>query len=85
MPDYNKLRDLLSHRVRIEYDTGASVTGYLARCLPGDGPVQLLHLARVEILGNSGAVLERRDEMSLCPNALIGVTLDEGPRGRDLD
>ena len=34
MPNYAKLHDLISHRVTIEYDTGARVSGYLASCHP---------------------------------------------------
>src|SRR5437879_306183 len=37
MPDYKKLRDMISHRVTLEYDTGAKVIGYLASCGGGAG------------------------------------------------
>jgi hypothetical protein len=44
MPNYSKLHDLVSHRVTIEYDTGARVTGYLASCQPQSGPVEFVVL-----------------------------------------
>jgi len=49
MPDYAKLREMVSHRVAFEYDTGARIVGYLAQCRPGSGPVQLVKLARAEL------------------------------------
>ena len=84
MPDYGKLRELVSHRVVIEYDTGAHIVGYLANCRPGDGPVQLVRLSRAEVRDASGAVLERHESLSICPNVLTGFRLEEGPAGRDL-
>ncbi len=42
MPNYLKLHDLISHRVTIEYDTGARVSGYLASCQPSSGPVEFV-------------------------------------------
>ncbi len=84
MPDYTKVRSLLSHRVIIEYDTGATVTGYLTKCLPAEGPVQLVHIANAVVVAKDGAVLERSPDLRICPNALTGIRGDEGPRGRDL-
>ena len=81
MPDYSKLRELMSHRVTVEYDTGARITGYLARCLPGEGQVQLVHLTNASVYSADGAVLETHNALSVCPNGLAGVRLDEGPRG----
>ncbi|HET6610970.1 MAG TPA: hypothetical protein VFG83_03240 [Kofleriaceae bacterium] len=84
MPDYAKLRDLTSHRITINYDTGARIVGYLGACRPARGPVQLISLSRVDMFDADGNILETHDELSVCPNALVGVNLAEGPEGRDL-
>ena len=42
--DYKKLRDMVSHRVTFEYDSGSKVVGYVGSCLPASGPVQMLVL-----------------------------------------
>lgn len=84
MPDYAKLRDLVSHRVVIEYDTGARIVGYLAACRPAEGPVQLIRLSRASLEDAAGNVMETHDNLSLCPNVVTGVSLEEGPSGRDL-
>lgn len=84
MPDYSKLRDLVSHRVVIEYDTGARIVGYLAACRPADGPVQLIRLSRATLEDSAGNVMETHDNLSLCPNVLTGISLQEGPSGRDI-
>ena len=84
MPDYSKLRDLISHRVVIEYDTGARIVGYVASCRPSEGPVQLIHLSRSTIEDSSGKVLEAHDSLAVCPNVLVGFHLEEGPAGRDI-
>jgi hypothetical protein len=84
MPDYSKLRELVSHRISIEYDTGARIVGYLSQCRPGDGQVQLVRLSRAELRDAEGNVLETHDNLSICPNVLTGFRLEEGPSGRDL-
>jgi len=84
MPDYSRLRELVSHRVTFEYDTGARIVGYLAQCRPGAGPVQLVKLARAELLDAGGNVLETHESLSLCPNVMTGIHLEEGPSGRDV-
>ncbi len=83
MPNYSKLRELVSHRVSIEYDTGARIVGYLAGCQPKDGQVQFAKITSAELIDSSGRVMEKHDELTICPNLLTGVNLDEGPRGRD--
>jgi hypothetical protein len=83
MPDYSKLRDLVSHRVVIEYDTGARIVGYLAACRPGEGAVELVRLARAQIQDARGNVMETHDSLSVCPNVMTGVRLEEGPSGRE--
>ena len=84
MPDYSKLHDLVSHRVSIEFDTGARIVGYVASCQPPSGPVQFALLKKVELLDASGRVVQTADELTVCPNVVVGIRLDEGPRGRDL-
>ena len=83
MPDYSKLRGLMSHRVRIEYDTGAVISGYLAACRPETGPVQFVNKARAEVKLSDGTVLDNHDELWLPANAQISFALDEGPQGRE--
>ena len=38
MPDYNKLREMVSHRTTFEFDTGAKVVGYIGSCAPAQRP-----------------------------------------------
>jgi hypothetical protein len=84
MPNYSKLHDLISHRVMIEYDTGARVSGYLASCQPKDGPVEFVVLSDAKLIDSRGRVVRESAELTLCPNVLTSIALDEGPRGRDL-
>jgi len=84
MPDYSKLHEYVSHRVNIEYDTGARIVGYLAACQPGSGQVQFAMLTNVELIDADGKVFDTFDELTVCPNALTGFHMDEGPRGRDV-
>lgn len=79
MPDYKKLRDMVSHRVTFEYDTGAKIVGYVASCAPASGPVQMLVLSKVQVTDTSGATLARYDELPVVPNNLIGFRVTEGP------
>ena len=83
MPDYAKLRELVSHRVAFEFDTGAKITGYVSACKPASGPVQVINLIKADILDATGRVLEHHESFSLVPNAPVGVRVAEGPRGRD--
>jgi small nuclear ribonucleoprotein (snRNP)-like protein len=84
MPNYSKLHDLISHRVTIEYDTGARITGYLASCQPSSGPVEFAVLSEAKLIDSKGRVLREAGELAVCPNMLTSISLDEGPRGRDL-
>ena len=79
MPDYKKLRDMVSHRVTFEFDTGAKIVGYIASCSPASGPVQFVVLSKVQMLDASNAVMARYDELPLVPNNLIGFRITEGP------
>jgi small nuclear ribonucleoprotein (snRNP)-like protein len=84
MPNYSKLHDLISHRVTIEYDTGARVTGYLASCQPSSGPVVFCVLSEAKLIDSRGRVVRELQELTICPNILTSIALDEGPRGRDV-
>ena len=61
MPDYTKLHDLVSHRVSLEYDTGARIVGYVASCQPTSGPVQFVLLKKVELLDERDQARERAE------------------------
>lgn len=84
MPNYSKLHDLVSHRVTIEYDTGARITGYLASCQPSSGPVEFIVLQDAKLIDSRGRVLREPPELTICANIMTSIALDEGPRGRDL-
>lgn len=84
MPNYAKLHDLLSHRVSIEYDTGARVTGYLASCQPSTGAVEFVVLEHAKLIDSRGRIIREARELTLCPNSLTSIALEEGPRGRDV-
>jgi hypothetical protein len=79
MPDYKKLRDMISHRVTFEFDTGAKIVGYLASCAPAAGPVQFVVLSKVQMLDSANGLIARYDELPLIPNNLIGFKVTEGP------
>ena len=84
MPDYSKIHDLVSHRVAIEYDTGARIVGMLASCQPASGPVEFVVLHDAKLIGSSGKLVREVKELTLSPNVCTGFAIDEGPRGRDL-
>jgi hypothetical protein len=77
--DYKKLRDMVSHRVTFEYDSGSRVVGYVGSCVPASGPVQMLILSKVQVLDHANNVLAKYDELPLVPNNLIGFRITEGP------
>jgi recombinational DNA repair protein RecT len=79
MPDYKRLRDMVSHRVTFEYDTGAKIVGYVASCAPASGPVQLLVLSKAQIIDAQHGVMARYDELPIVPNNLVGFAITEGP------
>jgi hypothetical protein len=79
MPDYKKIRDMVSHRVTLEYDTGAKIVGYVAACAPPQGPVQYTVLSKVQILDSSNNVVARFEELPIVPNNLVSVKVTEGP------
>jgi recombinational DNA repair protein RecT len=79
MPDYKKLRDMVSHRITFEYDTGAKIVGYVASCAPADGPVQFLVLSKVQVIDAAKNVVAKYDELPMVPNNLIAFRITEGP------
>jgi hypothetical protein len=79
MPDYKKIRDMVSHRVTLEYDTGAKIVGYIASVAPTQGPVQYAVLSKVQVLDASNKVVAKFDELPLVPNNLVGIKVTEGP------
>jgi hypothetical protein len=79
MPDYKKIRDMVSHRVTLEYDTGAKIVGYLASVAPTQGPVQYAVLSKVQVLDAANNVVARFEELPVVPNNLIGLKVTEGP------
>jgi hypothetical protein len=79
MLDYKKLRDMVSHRVTFEYDAGSKVVGYIGSCAPASGPVQLVVLAKVQVLDAGNNVVARYDELPIVPNNLVGFSVTEGP------
>jgi small nuclear ribonucleoprotein (snRNP)-like protein len=84
MPNYAKLHDLISHRVTIEYDTGARVTGYLASCQPASGPVEFVVMSEAKLIDSRGRVVREVGELTMCPNVVTSIAIAEGPSGRDL-
>jgi hypothetical protein len=79
MPDYKKIRDMVSHRVTLEYDTGAKIVGYVASVAPTQGPVQYAVLSKVQVLDSANKVVARFEELPVVPNNLVGVKVTEGP------
>jgi len=79
MPDYKKIRDMVSHRVTFEYDTGAKIIGYVASVAPTQGPVQYAVLSKVQVLDSSSKVVARFEELPVVPNNLVGIKVTEGP------
>ena len=78
MPDYASIRDMVSHRVTFEFDSGAKIVGYLAACAPVDGPVEYAVLSKAQILDAKDRVLARFEELPIVPNSLVSFTVTEG-------
>lgn len=78
--NYDKLRELVSHRVSFDYDTGARIVGYISAIKPPQGPVLVVVMSRVNILDDKGRVLEEHAEFSFVPNILSSFRLAEGPQ-----
>ena len=84
MPNYAKLHDYISHRITIEYDTGAKITGYLASCQPSAGSVEFVVLSEAKLIDSKGRVVREAGEIVVCPNVLTTIAMAEGPAGRDV-
>lgn len=82
MPDYSKIRSMVSHRIVLEYDTGARIVGTVSNCRPNAGPVEMVSLAHATVEDSKGNILETHESLSVCPNVVTGVRLEEGPSGR---
>ncbi|HEY3354870.1 MAG TPA: hypothetical protein VGQ83_16570 [Polyangia bacterium] len=76
MPDYAKLRDMVSHRLTFDVDNGARIVGYLGGTKPAQGPVQIALLSAVRFFGADGTLLGTCPELSVVPNLLVSVTRD---------
>lgn len=76
---------MISHRIVIEYDTGARIVGYLSNCRPNEGEVQLVILSRARVEDADGNIMEQHDTMTVCPNLVTGLGLEEGPSGRSAE
>lgn len=79
MPDNKKLRDMVSHRVTFEYDSGVKIVGYLASCAPAAGPIQMVVLSKVQMLDPGNALMARYEELPLVPSGLLSFRVTEGP------
>ena len=79
VPDYTRLRDLVSHRVTFDFDSGARLVGYVSGVLPQTGPIQVMRMSRVDLYNGKG--LEDHAELSFIPNVMTGFRVTEGPQG----
>jgi hypothetical protein len=79
MSDYTSIRDMVSHRVTFEFDTGARVVGYVAACAPTEGPVEYVVLSKAQVIDSHGQVVARFEELPLVPNSVVGFAITEGP------
>jgi hypothetical protein len=79
MPDPTAIRDMISHRVTFEFDTGAKIVGTVAACAPASGPVQYAVLSKVQILDAKDVVIARFDELPVVPSSVVSVAVTEGP------
>jgi hypothetical protein len=41
-------------------------------------------LSEAKLIDSKGRILREAGELTVCPNVLTSISLDEGPRGRDL-
>ena len=79
MSDYATIRDMVSHRVTFEFDSGAKIVGYLAACAPTSGPVEYAILSKAQILDSKNRVVARFEELPVVPNSLVSFGVTEGP------
>ena len=79
MPNYDKLRELVSIASPSTTTPARGSSATSPRPSAATGPVQVLVMSRVDILDDKGRVLEHHDEFSFVPNVMIGFRLTEGP------
>jgi hypothetical protein len=79
MPDNTAIRDMVSHRVTFEFDSGAKIVGYLAACAPASGPVQYAVLSKAQILDAKGVLIASFEELPVVPSSVVSVGVTEGP------
>ena len=48
------------------------------------GPVEFVTLQDAKMFDSRGKVCWEQQEITVCPNVLTQIALDEGPRGRDI-
>jgi hypothetical protein len=82
MSTSQSLRDLVSHRVTFDFESGIHLTGYVATVRPADGPVVSMSLTRVELTNDKGDVIERHREMVVIPSVMTNYRLTEGPSAK---
>ncbi len=78
MPDYASIRDMVSHRVTFEFDSGAKIVGYVASCAPVDGPVEYAVLSQAQIFDSRDRLVARFAELPVVPNSLVAFAVTEG-------
>lgn len=79
MHNNDRLRDMVSHRVVLNYEDGTSVRGYIAACRPAEGPVHVVVLSRAEIISGSGQLIQQDRELVVIPSVLVDFRIAEGP------
>ncbi len=79
MSDYARIRDMVSHRVTFEFDSGAKIVGYVASCAPTEGAVEYVVLSKAQIFDSKGRTVARFEELPVVPNSLVGYGITEGP------
>lgn len=79
MRDYATIRDMVSHRVTFEFDSGAKIVGYVAACAPPHGGVEYVVLSKATIYDSKDQEVARFDELPVVPNSLVSFAVTEGP------
>jgi hypothetical protein len=46
--------------------------------------VEFVVLSDAKLIDSRGRVVRETGELTLCPNVMTSIALDEGPRGRDV-
>ena len=76
-PEPASVRDIVSHRVTFEYESGIRVVGYVTATRPAAGPVQAVTLSAVLLYAGDGSLVGRREELSLVPDLLVRCTWED--------